>query len=181
MPLKLFALGTAALAAPLMAQGPQAPPPAVAAYSAANTSAERDQTYALHAQEGDIYEVAASRLALQRSRSRQIRSFAQMMISHHTRSSNELARLVRKGPPVTQANLSEPKSQMLEKLRTSSGAAFEANYVQGQVSAHEEALALHRAYAGTGGETRLRAFAARAVPLVESHLARAKTLRGPSR
>lgn len=178
---RLAALGTAALAAPLLGQGTQTTPPAVAALAADHSPAERDRTYALHARESDIYEIAASRLALQRSRDRQTRSFAQMMISHHTRSSNELARLVGRGARTTQADLSEPKSQMLEKLRSSSAAEFEANYVQGQIAAHEEALALHRAYASTGGDMRLRAFATRAAPLVESHLARARTLRMSSR
>lgn len=177
----LTLFGTVVLASPPLSQAAQSPPPAVAAFSAADTPGERDQSYALHAGEGDIYEIEASRLAFQRSRDRQIRSFAQMMINHHTRNSNQLARLARSAPRTSPADLSEPKSQMLDKLRSSSAAEFDTNYVQGQVAAHEEALALHRAYLSTGENAALRAFAGRAVPLVEQHLARAKSLRAASR
>lgn len=181
MLLKLAVLGAAALAIPLMAQESPPAPPAVAAFSLANTPAERDRRYALHAHEGDIYEIEASRLAIQRSRDRQIRFFAQAMINHHTRSMNELARLARSATRTSAADLSEPKSQMLDTLRSSSAAEFDANYVQGQIAAHEEALALYRAYLATGSDSRLRAFAGQGVPLVEQHLVTARSLRTTAR
>lgn len=172
----LIAAGLVATS-PLAAQTTTAPPPAVAELQAADSSISNDATYLHHAVDSDSYEVASSQLALQRSRNRQIRAFAQMMINHHTRSAAELARIHGSARPTLGQPQSEPKSQMLEKLRTSGGKAFEENYVQGQIAAHEEALSLHRTYASTGGNAQLRAFAARTAPLVESHLARARTLR----
>jgi putative membrane protein len=124
----------------------------------------------------DAYEIAASRLALQRSRNRQIKAFAQMMIAHHTRSAAELARLQGSGGLQRQAPQSEPKGQMLQKLRDSK-ANFDTNYIQGQVAAHEEALELHRTYAGNGQNVALRHFAQRAIPTVQEHLVKARGLK----
>ena len=178
---KMAMLSALAAPVPLLAQATGNPAPAVAALSGADSPAERDRTYAMHAREGDLYEVASSRLALKRSRDRRIRSFAQMMISHHSRSSNELARLDPARSRVSERDLWEPKAQMLDKLRSSTAADFDSNYVRGQIAAHEEALGLHRAYAAGGANAALRAFAGGAVALVEGHLARARALPTASR
>ncbi len=99
-----------------------------------------------------------------------------MMISHHTRSAAELARLQgTRGAPRAEPQ-GEPKSQMLDKLRSSARAGFDMNYVQGQLAAHEEALELHRIYAATGQNAALRQFAQRATALVQGHLSRARAL-----
>jgi len=170
---------TAALlvvATPLSAQTSAAPPPAVAELRAVDSPAQNDMTYLQNARESGSYEVASSRLALQRSRNRQIKAFGQMMINHHTRSVAELARLQgTRGASLADGG-SEPKAQMLDKLRSSARAEFDMNYVQGQLAAHEEALALHRIYAATGQNAALRQFAQRASALVQDHLSRARTL-----
>ena len=169
------------VAAPLAAQTGLAPPPAVAELKASAAPADKDATYVFHARDSDRYEIASSRWALQRSRNREVRAFAQLMINHHTRSSAELARLHTRsglGAPEPQ---SEPKAQMLQKLRDSSRTEFDRNYVQGQLGAHEEALDLHRTYAATGQNPVLREFARRAAALVQGHLTRTRSLPRPAR
>lgn len=178
---RLSVFGAIAIAAPLSAQEIKTAPPAVAAFSKADTPLERDQVYVTQVRESDFYEVASSRLVLQRSRNRELRSFAQTMIRHHTRATDDFARITPSGARITEADLSEPKSQMLEKLRDSPPVEFAGNYVQGQVAVHEEALALHRAYLTTGADRGLRLFAGQAATLIGAHLAAARSLGMTSR
>lgn len=173
---RLLAIGSTAIAAPLWAQATQSPP-AVAAFMKADNLTERNQSYTLHAGEGDLYEIEASRLALQRSRDPQLRLFARAMVAHHTRTYNELARIVGGRGAARLIDISEPKSQMIDRLRSTSTDEFDAIYVRGQIAAHQEALALHRAYLSKGRDARLRKFAERAAPIVQTHLTRAKKLR----
>lgn len=152
------------------------PPPSVAELTAPDTHGQNDQTYRVHAADADAYEIAASRLALQRSRSRQVRAFAQMMIAHHTRSATELARMRGSQGSAPKVPQTEPKEQMLQKL-SDSKADFDLNYVQGQIAAHEEALELHRTYAANGQNAALRQFAGRAATMTQDHLTKARALR----
>jgi putative membrane protein len=99
-----------------------------------------------------------------------------MMINHHTRSAAELARLQGTRGASRAEPESEPKSQMLDKLRSSARAEFDMNYVQGRLAAHVKAVELHRTYAATGQNAALRQFAQRATDLVQDHLSRARAL-----
>lgn len=169
----LFLLAASVIASPVQALEPLAPPPGVQAML---TDADKDAAYAFHVRDGSRYEIAASRMALQRSRDDRIRAFAQMMINDHTRMLDNLPS-GRGGS----RDLSEPKDQMLETLRLSSDETFDEAYVRGQVAVHEEAVEMHRLYAARAGDQALRQFARQASAVDEAHLERARALRPASR
>jgi putative membrane protein len=58
----------------------------------------------------------------------------------------------------------------------SAGANFDRVWLQQQMMAHQQALALQRGYAANGDTPALRQAAAAAVPVIEGHLARVKQL-----
>jgi putative membrane protein len=125
----------------------------------------------------DMFELESSRLAMQMSRNPAIRSFAQMMINDHGRTTNEMMSIgqgLRLGPPPPQ--MVPHHAEMLERLRTASPADFDRAYKREQVMAHQEALALHRDYADRGDAEPFRAFAARTVPVIEMHYGQAQGL-----
>ncbi|RZM36516.1 MAG: DUF4142 domain-containing protein, partial [Sphingomonas sp.] len=78
MTIKYFGLFVAAMttATPLFAQTPPPPPPAEAKTSA--------MPYVMAAGMSDLYEINSSQIALQKSKTPAIRSFATMLIKHHT-------------------------------------------------------------------------------------------------
>jgi putative membrane protein len=132
---------------------------------------------------GDMFEVEASRLALMRARSAEVKEYAQDMIDAHTRSSDDLkARLVRAGliiePP---AMLDAEHLRKLDDLKAASAETFDGRYVAQQKEAHEEALMLHRNYAVRGSVADLKAFAADIVPKVEMHVKMASDLQNGNR
>ena len=131
------------------------------------------------AHSSDMFEVQSSQLALQMSRNPAVRSFAQMMINDHTRMMNEMMAMA----PSMGMNMSSmpmmPKhAAMLQRLRSASAANFDMMYKREQIMAHQEALMLHQTYAARGDNPALRAMAARAAPMIEMHLARARALPG---
>lgn len=172
-------LAVFAITLPVQAQQPPEVHPAISALAAAS---DKDTEYAFHVRDGSRYAVAASRLALQRSGNRAIRSYANMMINDHSRSIAEFATTAgAQGRAASDPDLSEPKSQMLETLQMSRGGAFDQAYVRGQIALHEEAVALHRTYAAGVAAGPLRELARKASAMAELHLARARALRSGSR
>jgi putative membrane protein len=158
----LMILAMLATAAPVVAQPvPQAPP--IQARTGAGT-------YVRMAASSDTYETQSSKLVLAHAGNPDVRRFAQMMVSDHANTSAAVmaaakaASIGKPGGPI------ERHTMMLKKLREAGHAKMERMYVDQQVTAHEEALALHSGYAAQGDNPRLRAAAAQAVPIVQRHL-----------
>ena len=133
--------------------------------------------YIRAAGESDIYEITSSQLALQRTQMPEIRAYATMLIDHHTGTTNatlEAAKAGRVPPPPTV--LGPDKRAMVRQLESAVGTTFDQLFVRQQVAAHEQALALHGAYARSGEVPTLRASAAAAVPIVTQHLEQARAM-----
>ena len=64
----------------------------------------------------------------------------------------------------------------MAELKTLKGAAFDKEYIDGQVDAHEDALDLMRKYAADGNVVSLKQAAGEIAPVVEKHLSSARAL-----
>ena len=145
------------------------------------TAETRD--YVQKAAMGDLYEVEASKVALARSQSADVKEFAQQMVDAHTRSSDDLkARLARAGQIVELPTMLDAEHQRkLDDLKAATPRAFDARYAAGQKEAHDQALMLHRDYAMRGSVADLKAFAADIVPKIEMHVQMAAELQSDHR
>jgi putative membrane protein len=74
--------------------------------------------------------------------------------------------------------LTSGQNDKLADLGKLNGADFDRAYMDGQVDAHKDALALMRKYAEKGDVAPLKAAAAEIVSVVQKHLDRAKALKG---
>jgi putative membrane protein len=125
----------------------------------------------------DMYEVKAANLALQMSKSAEVKKFAQQMITDHTASTNKLkALLPTSGAGVTPpADLDERRKGLIDNLNAA-GDKFDEVYIDQQVAAHGEASTLFHTYADNGDNAPLKAFAAEIVPKIDMHLEMVKGL-----
>ena len=149
-------------AAPAMAQPvPQAPG------IQARTTAP---TYVAMAASSDTYEIQSSKLALAHAANPDVRNFAQMMVSDHANTTAAVMAAAKQASVGNPGGPNPKHTSMLKQLRETGHAHMERVYVDQQVMAHEEALALHSGYAAQGDNPGLRAAAAQAVPIVQRHL-----------
>ena len=134
--------------------------------------------YATAAALGDMFEIESSRVALEKSKSPEVKQFAQMMIDGHSKTSAELkSALTSAGVQVTlPAALDERRQEMITELRAETPLEFDTAYLDQQTKAHREAHDLHRAYADAGESAPLKAFAAKTAPIVQQHIDMAKKL-----
>ncbi len=121
---------------------------------------------------GDMYEIAAAKMALMRSKSPDIKKLAQMMIHDHTESSNKLKALLMSGkvqgaPPT---ELDERRKGLLDNLRGATDADFDGRYLEQQTVAHTEMLMLMNGYKTAGSDPALKMFASDVAPVVQMHL-----------
>ncbi len=171
MTIKYFGLFVAAMttATPLFAQTPPPPPPAEAKTSA--------MPYVMAAGMSDLYEINSSQIALQKSKTPAIRSFATMLIKHHTMTTAATIKAAKKAgltPPAPALDAGATAS--ITELQSASAADFDRLYIGQQIPAHQAALDLHQSYSTGGDQAPLRMTAKTAVPIVKQHIAAALKL-----
>lgn len=156
---------------------------AVASNAAPAELTAETRDYVQKAAMGDLYEIEASKLALSRTKSADVKKFAQEMVDAHTKTSEELkARLARAGLIVElPAMLDQDHQKKLDALKSAGAQAFDGRYAAQQKEAHEEALMLHRDYAMRGSVADLKALAADTVPKIEMHVQMAAVLQSDHR
>jgi putative membrane protein len=170
----------AALSAGVLCSGalaqPAPPNPPSTGFPATNVNVTA-QDFVTRAAVSDKYEIRAAKIAQQRSRDPHIARFAARMIADHGQSSAGLSDIVaRRGRLALPAELDARHRGMIEQLQTVGPRHFPALYMEQQVQAHEDAVALFASYAGNGEHPRLRRFAAETLPVIRRHLEMARSL-----
>lgn len=127
------------------------------------------------ATEAGIAEVVTGNLALEKSQNTEIKTFAQQMVTDHTKANQKLGDIARKldiSVP-DEAALTDKVKKMILEWREES---FDKSYVNNQVDAHEKAVELFKKEAASSDKAELKAFASETLPTLEHHLEQAKAL-----
>jgi len=127
------------------------------------------------ATEAGIAEVVTGNLALEKSQNGEIKTFAQQMVTDHTKANQKLGDIARKldiSVP-DEAALTDKVKKMILEWREES---FDKSYVNNQVDAHEKAVELFKKEAASSDKAELKAFASETLPTLEHHLEQAKAL-----
>lgn len=145
---------------------------------AAITPTPSAQEFVNKAAKSDAFEIAAAKLAATNATSAEVKAFAQQMIKAHTDSSAKIKAAAGKAKPAItiDAALTSDQKEDLAELKALTGAKFDEEYIDGQVDAHEDALALMRSYASGGTDSALKTTAGEIASVVERHLKTARDL-----
>jgi putative membrane protein len=157
--------------------------PALAQSDSPTANVEKMMTapgFVMAAGASNLFEIQSSELALQRSTTPAVQSFAQQMIADHTNAGKKLdAVLAGSNSAVTPPKMLDARHQaLLEQLSQAEGERFDAEYIRMQVQAHQEAVALFTAYADGGDDAKLRAFATETLPVLRHHYEEVRKLAG---
>lgn len=145
----LIAFGSAAIAAP-------APAPA---------------TYVMKAGASDLYEKQSSKLVLASTQNPGLREYANMMVTDHTKSTNDIVAAAKQSGVAPKPPMLEPmQKQMIAKLTAAKGPARDKLYIDQQKKAHGMALSLHQSFASSGSAPALKQVAGMVVPVVQHHI-----------
>lgn len=152
---------------------------ALAGAGAAAPEAMSAEQFALRVAASDKFEILSSKTISTIATAQTTKNFGIEMVNDHTKSTEKLAEIVKtlKPPVELRAEPNTAQKKALEDIRLSTGTGVDNTYLDAQIAAHEQTLALLKSYAATGKEPKLKAFAAGLVPTVAAHLDMAKKLR----
>lgn len=147
--------------------------------SASGKIASGDQKMMRDIAHSNIAEIEAGKLALQRSQSDDVKSFAQKMIDDHTKAQQELQALAdSKG--VKLPTEPDAKHKALSKvMATLKGDAYDKRYLkQGGLNDHENTHKLLERVQTKAKDADLKAYAAKTINVVHQHLTLAQETAG---
>ncbi len=145
------------------------------ASGAAAKVASADQKMMRDIAHANLSEIAAGKLALEKSQSDDVKSFAQKMIDDHTKAQQELQTLA-DGKGVKLPTEPDTKHKALTKVMSGlKGEAFDKRYLkQGGLNDHENTHKLLVRVQDKAKDQDLKAYAAKTITAVDQHLALAK-------
>lgn len=133
-------------------------------------AASADQAYVQNAAASDMFEIETSKLALEKATLPSIKTYAQMMIDEHTKSTTELKAAAGQAGISVPAALPADKQAKVDALRGLSGAEFDRQYLADQQSGHQETLAKVNSYIAAAPAGPLKDHASKVTGVVQKHL-----------
>lgn len=129
------------------------------------------QAFVTRAGEANLYATAAARIALERTRSNEVRDFANRLLADHQTAGKALAKAAAANGAalVVPAAPNDRQRAAIEALRDAPD--FDARYLQQLRRAHEESLGPLRRFAAEGENAALRRYASDAAKTLEGHRA----------
>ena len=142
----------------------------------ASKLSQNDADFIDKAGHAGVAEIQSSRLALKHSKSKDVQAFANQMIEDHTKAAQGLETVAAlKAKPVPKEPDAAQKTD-IDHLGALYDKAFDQAYVQWQVKAHEDAVALFQQEAASGSDADVKSFAGKTEPTLQMHLDHIKKL-----
>jgi putative membrane protein len=129
-----------------------------------------DAKFATTAANGGMAEVALGKLALTKTSSAQIKTFATMMVTDHGKANDELMAIAKTKNITLPAAVDSTHQKKMDELTKLNGKDFDKAYVDAMVDGHKKTLSLMQDEAKDGKDADLKAFAAKTAPTVQMHL-----------
>jgi putative membrane protein len=132
--------------------------------------------FVTRAANGDLFAIAESRLALNRARDPQVKTFARRLLDDHGRAQAELQAAAKGSGAMVPTTLDKDDQARVTALRGKSGVDFDKAYVADQGANHSNALTLYGDYMLWGENKNLNALASKMIPTTEAQLKDAQAL-----
>ena len=166
------------------ATGGQSAPMAQPGAGTRNTESKKDDQLAgadrkfIQAAAGSgMFEVQVAQLASTKATDPAVKSFASMLVDHHTTANNELTQLANKKGVELSAAPPRAMRRDIEQLGKKSGQEFDRDFVRNVgIKAHEKDIKLFEKASKDAKDPEVKAFAGKTLPQLKEHLAMAQKM-----
>jgi len=139
--------------------------------------AKSDQKLLTDLAMANMAEIETAKLALQKTQSDRVKSFAQQMVDEHTKGLDEVRKVAAARSLTLPTELDSKHKAMAAKLEKLSGDKFDRSYMeQAGVQAHKEAQQLVSKTETSAQDSELKSLATRLKPTIHQHLNNAEQL-----
>jgi len=137
--------------------------------SASMRTSSPDHAFVMEAAQGGMAEVALGRLAGEKASNDRVKQFGQRMVDDHSKANDELKALAQTKNISLPTALDAKHKATEDRLSKLSGAAFDRAYIQEMVADHKKDVADFQKESKSGGDSEVKAWAAKTLPTLEEH------------
>ncbi|MEJ7767529.1 MAG: DUF4142 domain-containing protein [Chitinophagaceae bacterium] len=141
-----------------------------------NAVPEDDSKFMVKAASGGMMEVELGQLAQQKAQHARVKEFGAMMVRDHTQANNDLKALAANKNIALPATLGEDHQKHVNELREKSGADFDKAYMSMMVDDHKDDVDDFSSASDKGNDADIKAFAAKTLPVLRTHLDSAQAI-----
>jgi putative membrane protein len=131
--------------------------------------------FLIDAASGGMMEVEMGRMAANQAQHAEVKKFAQMMVTDHTKTNNELKTLAASKNVTLPERMGNDHQKHMDKMADYRGTEFDREYMDLMVEDHEDDVKKFRkASQNDDYDAEVRAFASKTLTTLEQHLQRAR-------
>ena len=144
--------------------------------SAVNANASGGDSFLTEAASGGMAEVELGKIASSKAQNADVKKFAAMMVTDHSKANDDLKALAVKKNITVPATPIAKHEAVIQKLQGLSGAEFDKAYVDDMLEDHEKDVAEFEKQSQSNPDADVKAFAAKTLPTLKKHLEAIKAL-----
>lgn len=140
-----------------------------AAAQDAGSSMAADKNFVMMADEGNSAEMAASKLALKKSKNPEVKEYAQKMIDDHIKLRADMAPFATQMGVTTPQPLNATHKVLSQRLAALSGKKFDMEYIKAMDQDHHKTVGMFNNEIATTSNADLKAVVSQGKPVVQMH------------
>ena len=122
-------------------------------------------------------EVQLGKLAQEKSSNAKVKDFASKMVTDHSKANDELKALAQSKGITLTGTLNDEHQKHIKDLNEKTGADFDKAYMKLMVDDHKDDIDKFQKCSKDSKDADVKAFATKTIPVLQKHLAEAKTLK----
>ena len=147
----------------------------------AGGASQATMAFVQKAQAGSHFEIETGKLAAQQASDARVKQFGKMMVKDHGKAAKNLTAAIksdRKAGLPEDTPMDAEQTSQFNQLKGLQGAAFDSQYVDIMLKDHQQDASEFADYPKSGGDPKIKAFAARTETVIRMHLKHVQQLQG---
>lgn len=135
-----------------------------------------DAAFAIKAAQGGLAQVKLGQLATEKAGLLDVKAFGQQMVDDHGKANARLKSITASKGMTLPADVNGKQQARYDRLSKLSGAEFDAAYVKGMMTEHEEDMKEFKKESQSGTDDKIKSFASQTLPVIQGHLEMLKAI-----
>jgi len=135
-----------------------------------------DATFVMKAASGGMHEVELGKIAQAQAKNDDVKKFAEMMVTDHTKANEELKKCAKEAGVDVPDKMREEEQKEVDRFKNYKGNNFDQDYMKHMVDDHEKDVALFKRASKEAKNPKIKEFATKTLPILQAHLDQARKI-----
>jgi putative membrane protein len=135
-----------------------------------------DATFVMEAASGGMAEVALGKIAETQARNADVKKFAEMLVTDHTKANEALKKAAKDAGIDVPDEMNKEDQKVVDRFKNYKGSNFDQDYMKHMLSDHVKDIAAFKRASKEAKNPKIKDFAAKSLPILQAHLDAARKI-----